>query len=77
MIAENLSYGEDALNDGRRDKQATLAECRSFCRANYPSSSAGYFDYATPAATCCYPGECWCLRRPRGGAIQGVVGGKL
>ena len=75
MIAENISYGEDALNDGREDKQATLANCRSFCRTNY--KSAEYFDYTTLAATCCYPEECWCLLRPRSGAMQGVIGGKL
>ena len=30
LIAEEISYGEDALNDGSADKQATPADCRSW-----------------------------------------------
>ena len=75
MIDENLSYGEDALNNGREDKQATLADCKTFCRPQKPC--AEYIDYTTLAATCCYPEECWCLLRPRTGAMKGVIGGKL
>ena len=74
-MAENISYGEDALNDGHSDKQQTAALCKSFCASNYPA--AEYFDYTTLAASCCYPNECWCLLNPRKGAIQGVIGGKI